>query len=186
VEYKQIFLDAYEKMDVDLINENCGLLCNYHCCRSRGDDGKLLGIYLLPFEYELMQKNENLINKETLKVHTNKSYELPKGIKKLYYGYCNDSMNCIRKIRPVQCRTFPFVPHIEEDKLYIVIEKNQEHNCPLINMREKWNENFEESILLGWYKLLEIDKIKKLVVFDSLNRMKSEDILFRYSEFIKI
>lgn len=178
--YEMIFKKAYELMDVDLIEGNCGELCNYHCCRSKYENGESLGIYFLPYEYESMQYGKGLIDDPDVKVHTSKSFELPDGIKKLFYGHCKDSKKCIRDLRPIQCRTFPFVPHIENGKLSIVIEKNQEHNCPLIDNREKWNQNFEFRILKAWQELIEIDKIKILVEFDSKERIVDENILYSY------
>lgn len=180
--YKELFEEVYQLMNVNLIDGNCGELCNYHCCRPKHENGENLGIYFLPFEYEDMQKGKGLINESTLNVHTNKSYDLPDGIKKLYYGYCKDSLSCIRNIRPIQCRTFPFVPHIENNKLVIVIEKDQEHNCPLIEDHDKWNPEFEERMLLAWKKLIEIDKIKLLVEFDSEERISSDNILYVYGD----
>ena len=119
MDYKEIFLKSYEYMDVDLIDGDCGKLCGYHCCRSRHENGKVLGIYFLPFEYENMQKGKGLIDESHLEIHTKIAYNLPVGIKKLYYGYCKDNKNCIRDIRPIQCRTFPFVPHLEEGSLAV-------------------------------------------------------------------
>lgn len=179
--YREIFERAYELMDISLIDGNCGELCGYHCCRPKHENGESLGIYFLPYEYEEMQKGEKLIDESTLNIHTNKSYDLPFGIKKLFYGYCKDSSNCIRNIRPIQCRTFPFVPHIEDGKLMIVIEKNQEHACPLIEDRTKWNKEFESRMLLAWKELIQIDKIKTLVEFDSHERLDSKNILYVYN-----
>lgn len=178
--YKKIFEEAYELMDISLIDGNCGELCDYHCCRSKHENGESLGIYFLPYEYEEMQKGKGLINESTLAVHTNKSYDLPYGLKKIFYGYCKDSSNCMRDIRPIQCRTFPFVPHIENGEIMIAIEKNQEHNCPLIIDRSKWNEDFEERMLQAWIKLAQIDKVKLLIEFDSLERIESDNILYLY------
>ncbi|MGB3368470.1 MAG: hypothetical protein WBA54_13325 [Acidaminobacteraceae bacterium] len=178
--YKEIFEKAYELMNVNLIDGNCGELCNYHCCRSKHESGENLGIYLLPYEYEEMQKGKGLIDEATLKVHTNKSYDLPYGIKKLFYGYCQDSNSCLRDTRPIQCRTFPFIAHIDKGEIMLVIEKDQEHNCPLIKSRENWNPDFEARILLAWEMLIQIEKIKILVEFDSKVRIESDNILYIY------
>jgi len=178
--YKEIFEQAYELMDIDLIDGNCGELCNYHCCRSKHESGENLGIYFLPYEYEEMQKGKGLINESTLRVHTNKSYDLPCGIRKLFYGYCEDSRSCIRSIRPIQCRTFPFVAHIDKGELMLVIEKDQEHNCPLIKNRENWKHGFEGRMLSAWRKLIQIEKVKTLVEFDSKERIECGNILYVY------
>ncbi len=180
--YKHIFKEAYELMDISLIDGNCGELCNYHCCRRKHENGEKLGIYFLPYEYESLQADGDLIDKASLSVHTNKAYDLPPGIKKLFYGYCKDSSPCIRELRPIQCRTFPFVPHIEDGKLTIVIEKDQEHDCPLIEDHSRWNRDFEKRILMAWRKLIEIDKIRLLVEFDSEERIALDNILYKYTD----
>lgn len=179
MEYREIFQKAYELMDVDLMDGDCGELCGYHCCRENHEDGSRMGIYFLPFEYEAIHQSEQLIDKKSLQIHTSKSYDLPKGIKKLFYGFCSDSKNCIRNIRPIQCRTFPFVPHIEEGKLYIAIEKDQEHTCPLINRQDLWNSEFCHQIYKGWLLLIDIPKIRLLVEFDSRNRLEDDNILLK-------
>lgn len=177
--YKEIFEQAYELMDIDLMDGDCGELCGYHCCRENHEDGSRMGIYFLPFEYETMHEDADLIDKKTLQIHTNKSYDLPKGIKRLFYGHCKDSKNCLRRIRPIQCRTFPFVPHLENDILYIVIEKDQEHSCPLIGRQDLWNPQFCSRIFKGWELLIQVPQIKLLVEFDSNTRIEDENILIK-------
>ncbi|BEP30033.1 hypothetical protein [Helicovermis profundi] len=179
---KEIFEKAYKYMDVTLTESNCGLLCNYHCCRAVDENGCALGIYFLPFEYNEIQKNEKLIDENSIEIHTRKVYDLPVGINKMFFGNCKDNTNCIRSLRPIQCRTFPFAPHIENGKLYLIIEKEQEHDCPLIEKKELWNPDFEKSILKGWKELLRIKEIRILIEYDSFVRSNENNILYKYAQ----
>jgi len=79
----EIFEKAYTLMDEPVIEGNCGLLCNYHCCRDDGDDGEKMGIYLLPLEYESMIKGRELEKHLRMTRHTNKVYEMQTKIKSL-------------------------------------------------------------------------------------------------------
>lgn len=170
MEYKEIFLKAYEAMSATIIDGNCGELCNGHCCRGAMENGEILGIYFLPFEYELMQVGENLIDAGTVEIHKKTEYEMPDGIEQLVYGFCRDVTQCIRELRPVQCRTYPFEPHLEDGKLRLVIEKEQVHKCPLLSQRERWNPEFEKGILAGWEILLQIPEIRIVVESESEER----------------
>ncbi|MBN2259942.1 MAG: hypothetical protein JW702_05335 [Clostridiales bacterium] len=178
MDYKGIFERAYRFMDVNLTEGNCGESCGYHCCRNIDESGKIFGLYFLPFEYELMQKGKGLIDESRTEVHTKIAYEMPKGVRKLYYGFCKDNKNCIRELRPIQCRTYPLVPHLESGVLSLVIEKNQEHQCPLIQKRELWNTEFEVGILNGWKELLQISQIKVMIEYESEERIKKENIQY--------
>lgn len=170
MEYKKIFIEAYEAMSATIINGNCGELCNGHCCRSAMENGERLGIYFLPFEYEVMQAGESLIDAATVEIHRSVDYEMPEGIEQLVYGFCRDITQCNRKLRPIQCRTYPFEPHLEDGKLQLVIEKEQVHQCPLLTQRERWNPEFEKGILAGWEILLQIPEIRMVVESESEER----------------
>lgn len=170
MEYKKIFLKAYEAMGATIINGNCGELCNGHCCRRTMENGEALGIYFLPFEYQVMQAGENLIESSTLEIHKSGGFELPEGIDQLIYGFCRDITQCDRELRPIQCRTYPFEPHLEDGKLRLVIEKEQVHECPLLSQRDRWNPEFEKGILAGWEILLQIPEIRIVVEAESEER----------------
>lgn len=177
MEYKEIFEKAYELMDQPIVEGNCGELCDYHCCRSHGCDGNKLGMYLIPLEFELMQES----SVKSYEIHPNTKYFMPPQIKKLYYIFCDEEEGCFRNLRPIQCRTYPFEPHIEDDELYLVIEEDQFHSCPLLSKKEIWRWEFVNGIYKGWELLIKIPKIKYYITELSKQRTESENISEKYN-----
>jgi hypothetical protein len=175
-DYQAIFEKAYQLMDEAIIAGNCGELCGYHCCRRMDEDGKRLGMYLLPLEYEYMQQ-EVVTDYE---LHRQKQYDLPPKIKKAYYIFCHLAEGCLRDHRPIQCRTYPFEPHLENDEFSLVIEKDQLHACPLINGGPPWRQAFIDGIYKGWQELLKIPIIKYHVEYSSKERSAANNIMKRY------
>ena len=170
MEYRERYEKAYQAMSETMIDGNCGELCKGHCCRRIMENGEPLGIYFLPFEYEVMQAGKNLIEPSTLEIHKSDDFELPEGIEQLVYGFCRDITQCDRELRPIQCRTYPFEPHIENGELELIIEKEQVHQCPLLSQRERWNPAFEKGILEGWKILLQIPEVRAVIVAESEER----------------
>lgn len=161
---QEIFRIAYEKMNEPIIEGNCGELCGFHCCRSHESD-EALGMYLLPLEFEAVQKNLNV----PYEVHSSKTYDL-KGVKKQYYIFCHNDSGCLRNHRPIQCRTYPLVPHLENENLHLVIDNEQLHDCPLIHKRELWREAYIKGVYEGWQLLLTLKPIKKYIRAQSKER----------------
>ncbi len=170
MEIKEIFEKAYTLMNEPVIEGNCGTLCNYHCCRDDGDDGEKMGIYLLPLEYETMIRGNAFEKRLGITRHTNKVYEMPSKIKSLYFVYCSDSSQCLRDHRPIQCRTYPYEPHIENGELYLIVLKDQIHQCPLLKQEEKWRKEFIQGVYAGWQLLITIPIIRYLIEYDSRER----------------
>lgn len=178
IAYKALFQKAYALMNESIIEGNCGELCGYHCCRpSDSTDAGRLGMYLLPLEFECMQ-SDTACNYE---IHSNQLYDMPPRIKRLYYIYCREAEGCLRDLRPIQCRTYPFEPHLENDVFSLVIEKDQIHECPLLNKMSTWRQAFIDGIYDGWIELLKIPLIKYYVQYDSLIRIQSDNIAQRYT-----
>lgn len=176
-DYKAIFENAYAMMNEPIIEGNCGALCGYHCCRRTEPDGERLGMYLLPLEYEYMQVNKA----KELEIHTNLIYDMPPRIKKRYYIYCHEEEGCLRDFRPIQCRTYPFEPHIENGEFSLVVEKNQIHACPLLSQPEIWRPAFIEGIYEGWLELLKIPIIKYFTLYFSQERVENANVLMQYT-----
>ena len=176
--YKAHFEKAYALMNQPIIEGNCGSLCDYHCCRPKGESGETLGMYLLPFEFEMMQAG-HVTHVET---HHKALYEMPPKIKKLYYMHCHEEEGCLRALRPIQCRTYPFEPHLQDDQFSLVIEKDQLHACPLLSDSSVWRSAFIEGIYEGWLILLEIPLIKYMVKMQSQERFEATNIFKQYSQ----
>ncbi|QZY56465.1 hypothetical protein [Crassaminicella profunda] len=181
MDYKSIYENAYELMDVQIIDGDCGKLCNHHCCRTY-DGEKKMGIYLMPYELESMLEDSEFITNFKVEKHTSFEYDIPHSIGYLYYIDCEDEFGCLRHLRPIQCRTYPFEPHIEKGQLYLTIEKDQIHNCPLIDKMEQWNEEFAKRIYLGWKELIKIENIRLMVKYDSKYRNIENNVKIKLSE----
>lgn len=170
MEISEIYEKAYALMNEPVIEGNCGTLCNYHCCRDDGDDGEKMGIYLLPLEYEAMIKDQEFESRLRITRHTNKVYEMPAKIKSLYFVYCSDSSQCLRDHRPIQCRTYPLEPHIENGELYMIVLKDQIHQCPLLKQEHTWRPAYIRGVYAGWKLLLTIPIVRYLIESDSRER----------------
>ncbi|MGD9474909.1 MAG: hypothetical protein AB7V37_07915 [Eubacteriaceae bacterium] len=172
-DYQAIFEEAYRLMDQAIISGDCGELCGYHCCRRYDEDGRHLGMYLLPLEYEYMQA-EVVTDFE---VHTCQDYDIPPKVKKSYYIFCHLAQGCLRSHRPIQCRTYPFEPHLENGVLRLVIEKEQIHHCVLIDRMPEWRKDFIDGIYQGWLELIKIPIIKYYIEYLSEERVAADNIM---------
>lgn len=175
-DYQAIFKKAYQLMDEALIAGNCGEQCGYHCCRRIDVDGKRLGMYLVPLEYEYMQ-SQVVTDYE---LHRHQDYNLPPKIKKYYYIYCHLAEGCLREYRPIQCRTYPFEPHLENGVFSLVIEKEQIHGCVMIERRSEWRQAFVDGIYNGWLELLKIPIIKYHIEYFSKERSAANNMMVHY------
>ena len=174
--YSEIFKKAYELMDESIIDGNCGLLCNFHCCRDKDENGERLGIYLLPEEYEAVFIEHPEIEVESLSKEEHGDLYLPESIGNLHYMYCGGAMDCVRELRPIHCRTYPLEPHIEQGKLMLVIEKEQIHKCPILKMENEWRKEYINGVFEGWKLLIQIPKIRTMVKYESNERIRSNNI----------
>lgn len=177
--YKDIYEAAYEAMNNSVLDIDCGTLCSHNCCRNDYDNPEEFGVYLLPYEYEHFLKETNMIGKHQLAWHSAKDRFMPKALKGLNYFYCKVEKDCLRQYRPIQCRTYPLEPHLENGSLVLVVEKDQIHACPLIQHKDRWRKEYVEGMYKGWALLLQIPKVKKLVQYDSDVRKWEENILYR-------
>ncbi|MDO9491376.1 hypothetical protein [Acetobacterium sp.] len=177
MDYQAIFIEAYHLMDEAIIAGNCGELCGYHCCRRNDGDGKRLGMYLLPLEYEYMQ----CAVVTDYDLHSHLQYNIPPKIKKYYYIYCHLAKGCLRDHRPIQCRTYPFEPHLENGTFSLVIEKEQIHGCVLIERITEWRQAFIDGVFNGWLELMKIPIIKYNIEYFSKERIAANNIMTHYT-----
>lgn len=169
---KKIYDEAYALMDVPVISGNCGERCGFHCCRPYDENGDRFGMYLLPLEFEYMQCD----TPADYEIHSAEFYDLPPRIKKRYYMYCHEEKGCLRELRPIQCRTYPFEPHLDKGELILVIEKTQIHECPLLNEYKQWQPSFIDGIYKGWELLLQIPLVRYWIQYVSDERSKNNNI----------
>lgn len=178
-DYRVIYEMAYEAMNTSVLPYDCGKLCSHNCCRNDYENPEEFGVYLLPYEYEHFLKYTDAIKPNQLVRHTAKDRFIPKSVKGLNYFLCDSEKDCLRYYRPIQCRTYPLEPHLERDVLYLVVERDQIHSCPLIEMKSKWQPEYVRGIYRGWTQLMQIPEVRKLVLFDSDLRRREENVLYR-------
>lgn len=176
--YEAVFKRAYELMNQPVVEGNCGELCGYHCCRRKESTGERLGMYLLPLEFEYVQKAVV----KSYEVHSNLIYDMPPKVKKLYYIFCHEETGCLRDFRPVQCRTYPFEPHLEDGEFSLVIERDQIHDCPLLKSIPEWRQAFIDGIYEGWLELMKIPIIKYHIGYYSRERIEENNIEKQYKD----
>lgn len=178
--YDKIYLEAYKYMGEKVLEEDCGLLCNSHCCRNKTETGERIGIYLMPQEFESVYQGTALEQRLKVERHSSKIYYIPPRVKFLYYFHCDKEQGCFRELRPIQCRSYPFEPHLEKGKLTLVIEKEQIHHCPLLDRLQDLRKDFIKGIYKGWEILLQIPEVRLLVEYDSQERIRCSNILHQY------
>ena len=179
-EYQAIYrlLDRVSPLEYD-----CGTLCGAACCtterngeQSDGSDpegSSEMGIYLLPGEDKIHDRNDDWLSWSAEEAE---DYDFPDSWRgKVYFVKCGGPGKCKRKLRPIQCRTFPLVPHITEDDELLLIYNDMElpYRCPLIDDEMAIDERFFRATYTAWSRLIEDPLIYDLVKMDSEAREES-------------
>lgn len=167
-EYEAIyrFLDMVSPMPFD-----CGKLCSASCCTAEGPQE--MGIYLLPGEDKLHSKKDDWLEWTD---EPAEDYEFPESWKgKVHFVHCKTPPICPREKRPIQCRTFPLTPHLDEnDELTMVYNDfDLPYRCPLIEEEVELDENFVQATYTAWKHLIRDPLIYDLVKMDSQERENS-------------
>ena len=128
---------------------NCGELCNSICCT-----------------VENGERNDELAEMVL--------YLLP-GEEEIYIK-CTNPPHCNRRLRPIQCRSFPLSPHFDKDnKLHLIYDvDDMTYQCPIIADKMDLDEDFLKKIYKMWERLTEDKLIHDLVKMDSLKREKNK------------
>lgn len=173
-EMKKTIRDFYKKLDeVSPVDFDCGKLCGAACCGTAQNDYETnqLGLYLMPGE-ELMYENSD--DFELYCINSDDEDYFQDG---LYLVACKNPPHCNREIRPIQCRTFPLIPHISEDGLFhLILDENEfPYECPIIRDKIKLNDDFIEVNFMVWKKLINNPLVNDLIESDSRIRDNEGD-----------
>jgi len=171
-EMKKSIKKMYDMLDeVTPVDFDCGTLCGEVCCVY--DDGeycnKDLVLYLLPGE-ELMYEDSDYF--EVYYINP-KELDYPRSWKDdVFIVECNNPPHCDRSIRPIQCRTFPLVPHIsKEGQFHLILDENEfPYECPIIRDNIKLNDDFVQVTYDVWKILISNPNVYSLILFDSRRR----------------
>lgn len=184
---KRTYKAIYRLLDrVSPIDGDCGSLCGAICCTcsyepedldytAPGDENadSYLGLFLLPGEEKVHESSDDSwISWGHIMAE---DYEYPESWEgKVHFIQCKTSPKCPRNLRPIQCRTFPLAPHIDEEGIFHVIVNCDDlpYSCPLIDESVKLNDSFIRATYTAWKHLLRDPLIFDLVEMDSEFRIE--------------
>lgn len=168
---KQTYKAIYRLLDkVSPINEDCGKLCDAACCTCQDEN---MGIYLLPGEEKNFTRQEDWLAWDWIIAE---DYEFPDSWHgKVPFLQCTSAPFCDRKNRPLQCRTFPLAPHLDDDgQLYMIYHSGElPYQCPLLSGDITLNMDFIKATYTAWAHLIRDPLIYDLVELDSQYRIEA-------------
>ena len=165
--YRAIYrlLDRVSPLDTD-----CGALCNAACCTSAYEDGEEMGIFLLPGEEALHSPDDEWLDwSEESAEELGFPDSWPETVN---FVHCKTPPHCPREKRPIQCRSFPLTPHLNEDGEMSLVYNDLDlpYRCPLIDEQTSLNDSFVQATETVWKHLIRDPRIRDLVREDSIAR----------------
>ena len=145
---------------------DCGKICGSACCTAAYSDDEL-GIMLLPGEEKIHSKDAEWLDWGTLSTD---EFEFPASWQgKVNFVRCKTPPHCPRELRPIQCRTFPLSPHINEAGELTMIYNDTElpYCCPMIEDEAELDPDFVQATLTVWKHLIRDPLIYDLVLESS-------------------
>ena len=129
---KRTYKAIYRLLDrVSPVPFDCGTICGAACCNAAAYDEEM-GIMLLPGEEKIHDRHDEWLEWETLSTD---EYDLPGSWNgKVYFVRCKTPPHCPRHLRPIQCRSFPLLPHLSEDGELTLVYNDYDlpYACPMI------------------------------------------------------
>ena len=171
---KRTWKSIYRLLDrVSPIDGDCGRLCGSVCCtcgskdNTKGEDE--LGIYLYPGEHKIHNKKDGWLEWTS---ESAEDYDFPESWSgPVYFVKCKTPPFCPRNKRPLQCRTDPLAPFINEDGILELIYNCEElpYSCPIIDHKIPLNEDFVKATYTVWSHLIRDPLIYDLVEMNSIS-----------------
>ena len=159
LDMKKEIEEIYERLEkVTPVDFDCGSLCGE-------------ALYLLPGE-ELMYEESDSFD---LYYFDRDEIEYPPSWDDVVYLVkCRNPPKCDRSIRPIQCRTFPLVPHIDENgEFHLILDETEfPYECPIASQHMKFNDDFLTVTFDVWKKLISNPLVYDFVEMDS--RLRDE------------
>lgn len=150
---KRTYRAIYRLLDrVSPVPFDCGTICGAACCNAAASDEDL-GIMLLPGEEKVHDRHDDWLEWESLSTD---EYELPPTWKgKIFFVRCKTPPRCPRHLRPIQCRSFPLLPHLDEDGTLRLIYNDYDlpYACPMIEEEIELDERFVKATHTVWKHL---------------------------------
>lgn len=171
-EMKESMKRIYQRLDeVSPVDFDCGTLCNEVCCVYDEEDysNDDLVLYLMPGE-ELMYEDSDSFELYQIK---SRAANYPDSWEdKVFMVKCLTPPRCERNLRPIQCRTFPLIPHLtKEGDFHLVFDESEfPYECPLVHDNIKLNQDFIDVTYDVWMLLIKNPVVYDLVEMDSRRR----------------
>ena len=153
---------------------DCGMICGAACCLPQ-EEG--MGIYLLPGEDRIHDRHADWLIWSTQKTS---EYEFPASWRgKVHFVRCRKPPRCPRAMRPIQCRSFPLLPHLTaEGELQLIYDDSElPYCCPLIEEAAELDPRFIRATYTARKHLIRDPLIRDLVEMDSSEREEPEAVL---------
>ena len=168
-EMKKSIEKIYERLDeVSPVDFDCGKLCGEVCCKDLEGEGEL-ALYLLPGEELMYEESEEF----ELYYIDSSEIKYPHSWKgQIYLVKCVNPPRCDRSIRPIQCRTFPLIPHITKNgEFHLIFDETEfPYECPIVRDHIKLNSDFLKVTYEIWMKLITNPLVYDLIDMDSRMR----------------
>lgn len=148
---KSLYRRAYGLLENSTpLKFDCGLLCSSKCCT--GDSSA--GMCLFPGEESMCDVHGEFLTIRKEKIaHT-----------EVLFAVCNGT--CDRKLRPLSCRIFPYVPYLAENgRLTIIEDPRAKYLCPLLmkSFGFKIDKTFKRKIFNAFQILIQDKDIKDYI-----------------------
>ena len=169
-EMKKSIRKIYDRLDeVSPVDFDCGKLCGEVCCKDLQEGEGDLVLYLLPGE-ELMYEDSDEFELYYIDSSEIKYPHSWKG--QIYLVKCVNPPKCDRSIRPIQCRTFPLIPHLnKKGEFHLIFDESEcPYKCPIVHDHIKLNDDFVKTTYEIWLMLIANPLVYDLVDMDSRMR----------------
>ena len=165
IRHYEVLLKAYTRLEnVTPLKYDCGSLCGSLCCNNNGKDGETLGMWLLPYEKELLEA--------LTKDDPTTNFTFGKAEDGTETVFCSGM--CDRRFRPFACRIYPFYAKLINDetgriRIKVKVDPRARFSCP-IAMKDSYlrpSIEFVSTVKSAVRELLKDEIIKKDLISTS-------------------
>ena len=177
---KRTFRAIYRLLDrVSPVPFDCGMICGAACCTAIGEEE--MGIYLLPGEEKIHDRHAGEADWLEWEPLSSDEVELPPTWNgKVFFVRCKTPPHCPREMRPIQCRSFPLLPHLTEDGELTLVFNDYDlpYVCPMIEEEIELDERFVKATETVWRHLIRDPLIYDMVWGESRARDAEEEAVW--------
>ena len=123
-----------------------------------------MGIYLFPGEHLFLKDRAPWLEweeQDPLELGFPASWTEP-----VYFVTCKKEADCDRNFRPLQCRTFPLKPVLDENGVLELIWNDEDlpYSCPIIEKNMPIHDDFYKATYTVWSHLLKDKRFFDLIL----------------------